>query len=243
MKPQAEIDAILFDFDGTLRMDSPRSVDAFHAHAQSEGIEVTPDRRRAAWRWIHAYWASSDELNADLAAARGDEGAYFWRRHAQRHLEVLGVPESHRADLARKLVRRMREEHHPEDIVPEDVPPTLNTLRGWGYRLGLVSNRHDPLDEVVARLGMGGHFDLVLAAGEVDMWKPDPGLLLHAAGLIGSAPQRTLYVGDNPYADVAAARAAEMRAVLIDPEGFFPEVECLRITAISDLAQYLPDLA
>jgi HAD superfamily hydrolase (TIGR01549 family) len=224
----AGIQAILFDFDGTLRFDSPRSVDVFHAHVQHEGIEVTADRRRAAWRWIHAYWAGSDELKEDLTAAGDDGEGAFWRRHAQRHLEVLGVPEGRREGLARKLVWRMREEHDPQDVVPEDVQPTLNALRQSGYRLGLVSNRRDPLDEAVARLGITAHFDVVLAAGEVDMWKPDPALLLHAAALIGSRPEHTLYVGDNPYADVAAARGAGMQAVLIDPEGFFPEADCIK---------------
>ncbi len=236
------IRAILFDFDGTLRLDSPRSVDAFHEHAQREGVGITPERRRAAWRWIHAYWAGSEELKEDLAAAGEDDEGAFWRRHAQRHLAVLGVPEARREALARKLVLRMREQHNPEDFVPEDVPPTLRELRAAGYRLGLVSNRLNPLDETVARLGIAVCFDLVLAAGEVDMWKPDPGLLLHAAELIGSRPAETLYVGDNPYADVAAANAAGMHAVLLDPEDFFPEAECIRIAAVGELPQYLLDL-
>jgi HAD superfamily hydrolase (TIGR01549 family) len=238
----AGIRAILFDFDGTLRFGSPRSVDLFHRHVRREGFEITPDRRRAAWRWLHAYWADSAELKEDLAAANGDRDSVFWWRHATRHLEALGVAEERRDSLARKLVQRLREEGSVEDIVPEDVPPTLDMLRRSGYRLGLVSNRHHPLDETVERLGIGERFDLVLAAGEVDMWKPDPGLLLHAAALIGSEPRRTLYVGDNPYADVVAARAAGMHAVLVDPEDFFPEAECLRIAAIGELSEVLPRL-
>ena len=43
------------------------------------------------------------------------------------------------------------------------------------------SNRRKPLQEVAARHEMEHHFDLLLAAGEVGAWKPDPGLLQTAA--------------------------------------------------------------
>lgn len=238
MAPLAAVRTVLFDFDGTLRFDRPRSVDAFHEQAKAEGVEVSPGGRRAAWRWIHSYWAGSDDLKADLAAAGDDRGAAFWRLHTQRHLEVLGVPEGQRGALAERLVRRMREEHDPDDIVPEDVPSTLEVLREAGCKLGVVSNRHEPLHAFADRLGLAGFFDLILAAGEVDKWKPDPDLLLHALEELGSDPEYTIYVGDNPYADVAAARAAGMQAVLVDPESFFPEVDCIVIGAIGEL----PDL-
>jgi HAD superfamily hydrolase (TIGR01662 family) len=229
---------VLFDFDGTLRFDIPRSVDAFHEQAKAEGVAVSPEDRRAAWRWIHSYWAGSEDLKADLAAAGDDREAEFWRLHTLRHLQVLGVPEDRRRDLAERLVRRMREEHNPEDIVPEDVPVTLAKLQRAGCKLGLVSNRQEPLHELAAELQIADFFHLILAAGEVDKWKPDPSLLLHAVEMMGSDPDYTIYVGDNPYADVAAAKAAGMQAVLVDPEGFFPEADCITIDAIGEL----PDL-
>ena len=238
MPPLGAVRTVLFDFDGTLRFDLPRSVDVFHEPARAEGVEVGPEGRRAAWRWIHAYWAGSEDLKADLAAAGDDRGAAFWRLHTLRHLAVLGVPEDQRRDLAERLVRRMREEHDPQDIVPEDVPVTLAKLKQAGCKLGLVSNRQEPLHELAADLGIDEFFFLILAAGEVDKWKPDPALLLHAIELMGSNPDSTIYVGDNPYADVAAAKAAGMQAVLVDPEGFFPEADCITIDAVGDL----PDL-
>lgn len=238
MAPLGAVRTVLFDFDGTLRFDMPRSVDVFHEQVRAEGIAVSPGGRRAAWRWIHSYWAGSDDLKADLAAAGDDRGAAFWKLHTLRHLEVLGVPEDQRGDLAERLVRRMREDHDPDDIVPEDVPLALAKLKGAGCRLGLVSNRHEPLEELAGQLEIAEFFDLILAAGEVGKWKPDPALLLHALEEMGSDPEFTIYVGDNPYADVAAAQAAGMQAVLVDPEKFFPEVDCLIIGSIGEL----PDL-
>jgi FMN phosphatase YigB (HAD superfamily) len=46
-------------------------------------------------------------------------------------------------------------------------------------------------------------------------------------------------VGDNYFADVIGAQKAKMRAILIDPEGLFPEAECTVIDAFDELQMVL----
>jgi FMN phosphatase YigB (HAD superfamily) len=52
---------------------------------------------------------------------------------------------------------------------------------------------------------------------------------------MGIEPGQAVYVGDNYFADVIGAQRAGMRAVLIDPEGLFPEADCPVIHKISEL--------
>jgi putative hydrolase of the HAD superfamily len=234
-----EVGAILFDLDGTLRHNDPPGVATFHGLAAELGVAASPEARLEAERWVYAYWANSAQFQEDERASGGQHDDAFWRRHAERHLRVLGAPEPRLAKLAREIHRRMMQEYQPEDRVPEDVLPTLARLRRAGYRLGLVSNRDEPLGSVVSSLDLEGAFDFTLAAGEVGWWKPNPRLLWHAVALAGVVSERAVYVGDNYYADVVCAQAAGLKPVLLDPAGLFPEADCPVIAAIGHLPSVL----
>jgi FMN phosphatase YigB (HAD superfamily) len=110
-----------------------------------------------------------------------------------------------------------------------------------GFRMGLVSNRRQPLFEVAERLGVKEHFHLLLAAGEVGAWKPDPGLLHAAAEKLSIHPANAIYVGDNYFADVLAAKAAGMLPVLYDPDGLFPEADCPVISRIDQVLEVVAE--
>ncbi|NIO11833.1 MAG: HAD-IA family hydrolase [Deltaproteobacteria bacterium] len=133
----------------------------------------------------------------------------------------------------------MVQEYQPLDRVPEDVLPTLNYLRKKGFKLGLLSNRDDPLDDLVTSLGIAEAFDLMLAAGETGWWKPDPRVFRHAAARLDVAPEASVYVGDNYFADVVGAGEAGMQPVLLDPAGLFPEAACPVISSIGQLIPLL----
>ncbi len=60
--------------------------------------------------------------------------------------------------------------------------------------------------------------DDVFSAYQINTWKPKPDIFLHAAQKMGYSPSECLVVEDSPVG-IAAANAAGMRSVLIDPEG------------------------
>ncbi|MDX1600474.1 MAG: HAD-IA family hydrolase [Anaerolineales bacterium] len=234
----SDIDAVIFDFDGTLRRNEPSGMSYFADAAEQYGLEVDSQTRREAARWNHAYWADSDERSADAEAAEGD-GEGFWLNYARRHLRALGATQRQAEQMAPEIHRHMAEQYDPVDVVPDDVVPTLDALRRAGYQLALVSNRDQALHQAVADLALEGKFELALAAGEVGWWKPDPRILLYAAERIGVDPPRAMYVGDNPYADVEGARRAGLQPVLIDPDDLFPEIRCPSIRRLGQLSALL----
>jgi putative hydrolase of the HAD superfamily len=237
------ISAILFDFDGTLRFSEPSAIDTFHRFAAELGVDVTLERELAARRWIAEYWANSDELLLDLEIyGNYPENGDFWKHHSEKHLTRLGAVSSDTKALAEAVTSRMQAEYESEDFVPADVHRELMALQQAGYRLGVVSNRQLGFWDLVHQLGLADLFEIVLAAGEVGIWKPDPGLLLHATSTMGVDPNRTVYVGDNYFADVVCARAAGMRQVLVDPFSLFPDPGCAVITSVAELRPVLVTL-
>ena len=161
----------------------------------------------------------------------------FWVRYSRRLLEAVGATEI--GDSHAEAITRRFSDYTPRAELNHGAFETLSGLKRAGYRLGLVSNRSHPLDSVVEELGLTGMFEFVLAAGEVGIWKPDPGILLEALRLGQCSPECSVYVGDNYYADVVSARAAGLTPVLLDPEGLFPEVKCRVISCLTELLDWL----
>jgi HAD superfamily hydrolase (TIGR01662 family) len=133
----------------------------------------------------------------------------------------------------------MAEFYRPESIVPEDVRRVLPQLKEAGYLLAVLSNRDKPFQEELQTHGIAGFFDFSLAAGEVSVWKPDPGLFEHALARAGLSADDAVYVGDNYYADVVGARGAGLRPILYDPLGIFSDPDCPQIRSFDELNSIL----
>jgi 2-haloalkanoic acid dehalogenase type II len=236
------IRAVVFDLDGTLRHGRPSYNDAFFDIATRLGIDDFAENRKRNMRWLHYYWAQSAELMDDLETFVESQEA-FWTNHAQRALVALGCTPSRAAALAFEVYQHMTLTYQPEDWVPEDVPQALQTLQSAGYRLGVLSNRTHSYQEQLAAMGLAGFFEFALAAGEIDSWKPEPGIFHHAVDLLKMPAGEMLYVGDNYYADVVGARRAGLQAVLIDRDRTFPDADCAVIRVMGDLPALLAGAA
>ncbi len=231
------IRAIFFDLDGTLRHNLPSGGEFFADYAIELGLHATREDRLRAMRWEHFYWANSPELKADKRAYPDD--AQFWAMYARRQLVALGASNDEADALTPKVTAYMSAAYKPKSVVPEDAMRLLPALKDRGYPLALISNRDKPYQEEAQALGLGTFFDLVLAGGELDMWKPEPHIFVHACQQLNVLPTETTYVGDNYFADVIGARRAGLRPVLYDPRGIFDEPGCATIRSFDELGDVI----
>lgn len=234
MIPANGIKAIFFDLDGTLRHSVPSGGDVFTDYVLSLGLQVNEEARLRALRWEHLYWANSTDLRDDLLAHSADT-ENFWIEYSRRRLLALGASPAWAREFAPDVSRHMGEFYRPESIVPEDVRRTLPQLKEAGYILAVISNRDNPFQELLHEHGIGEYFDFSMAAGEVKIWKPDPGLFEHALQRVHLSPAEAIYVGDNYYADVVGSRRAGLQPVLYDPLGIFPDPDCPTIKSFDEL--------
>ncbi len=230
------IKAIFFDLDGTLRQSLPAGGEFFADYAIQLGLRLTQEDRLRAMRWEHFYWANSVDLIADRKAYPDDR--IFWSMYARRQLVALGASYAQAAELAPHVTEHMEQAYKPKSIVPQDAMRLLPGLKEH-YVLGMISNREKPYREEIEALRLGSFFQLVLAGGEIRMWKPEPYIFAHACQLLSIAPTEAMYVGDNYFADVVGARRAGWQPVLYDPRGIFPDPGCPKITSFGELESVL----
>jgi putative hydrolase of the HAD superfamily len=100
-----------------------------------------------------------------------------------------------------------------------DALPGLEALRARGVSRFCVSNWDISLAEVLERCGLAAGLDGVVVSAGAGARKPDPRIFEHALRLAGCAAEDALHVGDTPEEDLEGARAAGIRALLIDRSG------------------------
>ena len=111
----------------------------------------------------------------------------------------------------------------------DDVVPALRELRGQGLRLIVVSNWDCSLPEWLDRAGIGALVDGSVSSAVVGEAKPAPAVFEAGLRLAGCDAAEALFVGDSVENDVAGARAAGLRAVLVQRAGDLPPgVEAVR---------------
>ncbi|GAB3977932.1 HAD-IA family hydrolase [Actinoallomurus acanthiterrae] len=196
----APLEAVLFDFSGTL-FDDTGVLDpaALVATAARHGVEL--DQPTAA-----------DVIRRTLRHVDSPEG------FAAREGSDLS-PEAHRAvwsmliadagPFGPELVAALYEcLTDPEAWLPyPDTVPVLRALRDSGVRTGVLSNIGWDIRPAFARVGALESLHTVVLSCEHGMAKPDPALFAVACERLGASPDRVLYVGDDPVKDGAAVRA------------------------------------
>lgn len=100
-------------------------------------------------------------------------------------------------------------------LYPE-VGRTLADLNGRAT--GIVSNADaENIDGALAASGL--EFQVVVTSEGVRCYKPASGIFREAIGLVGRAPEETLYVGDSQDDDIVGARQVGMPVAWLNREG------------------------
>ena len=95
------------------------------------------------------------------------------------------------------------------------VPGLLGELRER-YCVGLLTDGPSRAQRSkLERLGWTDLFDAVVVTGELEAGKPDSRAFAALTDRLGVPPEETVYIGDNPAADVRGAKRAGMLAVQV----------------------------
>ena len=209
------IEAIIFDMDGLLVDSEPTWDKARVRMARRAGKE----------------WTQQDHIN--VMGVSTDE----WGRYMIERLELTATLEEVQAEIIHEMMEMYRQE------IPFK-PSAVEAVR-WAaakYPTALASGSHPRLIEfVVQSPELQGCFDVVLAADQVGVGKPDPTIYLETARRLGIAPEKCLCI-ENSLMGVLAGRRAQMYVINIpDPKFPLPEEQRSAADLILDSLSELSD--
>lgn len=208
------VDGVLFDVDDTLVDTQQAFAAALSAVARAYLPHVEPDRHGdvlTAWR--------ADVGGHYRAYTRGEVG-YLEQRMARAnalHTEFGGVPldEAAYAEWNRVFEAGFARAWaaHP------DAAEVVERLLAAGLAVGALTNAAVAYQTAkMARAGLE-HVPVLVGVDTFGVGKPDPRVFAEACRLLGTAPGRTAYVGDELDIDARAAVAAGLVGVWVDRPG------------------------
>jgi HAD superfamily hydrolase (TIGR01509 family) len=187
---------VIFDLDGTLVDSEAQSNQAF--------LDLIPELGDSVEELIRRY------RGLRLAPVIADLESRIGRK----------LPDSFQAGY-RKRVAELFEQRL------EAMPGARQMLDGLSCARCIASS--GPPEKIRHSLRLSGlapYFgERVFSSYEVGSWKPEPGLLLHAARAMGFSPDRCIVVEDSD-AGLIAAKAAGMRALHFAPDGIASSIDC-----------------
>jgi HAD superfamily hydrolase (TIGR01509 family) len=207
-------ECILFDSDGTLVDSEPLTFRALAEWLAELGPALDADELHLRYRG----WKLGDVLS-ELEAVHG-----------------LVLP----PDFEPRFRAYQRERF---EVELQPVPGVPELLRDLPQAKAVVTS--GPLAKVrkaLAVTGLDVYFgDNVYSAYEVGIWKPDPGIYLHAAADMGFGPARCLAIEDSPIG-LAAAVESGIPSVFLNRYGDrCPYDDVTEITSMDELRTVLAD--
>jgi 2-phosphoglycolate phosphatase len=183
-----QVEAVLFDLDGTLIDSAPDLGAAADQMRTDRGMASLP---------LDAYRPMAG------AGARGMLGVAFGM--APDHPEFPAM----REEFFRNYERRMTSSTHAFDGVPELLQALVRRSLRWGVVTNKSMRFTGPL---TAAMPLFATAATIVGGDSTPHSKPHPAPLLEAARQLGLAPERCIYVGDDER-DIVAGRAAGMPTV------------------------------
>lgn len=224
------IDAVLFDFFGTLvdyQPDRSRlAYPASHAMASALGYEGDHDAFVVTWDDASTQ-LDIESFRTDVEYSMTDAALAFAASAG------LALAPDDAAALGASYVGEWQ-----QHVVP--VPGAVAMLQRLAleHRLGIVSNTHDPLmvPALLDVMGVSDLFGVVVLSVEHGHRKPHASIYRRALDALGCEPDATVFVGDSFEPDYAAPRALGLHAFAIGahdvPAGH-------RLTTVTDLEDAL----
>lgn len=194
------IDAVLFDFDGTLHFgDKDELYARLFAISEAMGSAFTMDE-------IKEFGNRSDYIEMRTLMVTEHN-----RRHAN-----LQTTEDIFEGMNREISNPEFGQFDHHFYTAEGAIDSIMDVRESGKKTGLVTTRGaNSLPRLLRHHGLEGLFDVQVNRTDAERRKPHPQPIALALGRLGVNPHRALYVGDLQIDDIGAGNAIGMKTALV----------------------------
>jgi putative hydrolase of the HAD superfamily len=196
------IEAILFDMNGTLRVREPHEPTQRAAFSRLRELLGKEDASNKYWEELgrrqkaYSHWAQENLLQLSEEE--------IWSRWI-----LPDGPRKQVESVAAELTLAWSE-RKGRAIPKPGAEETIVELKRRGYRLGVISNTMSSLDipRSLVTFGWKDYFDVVILSSATKFRKPAPEPFLEAAHALGVLPARCAYLGNRISKDIVGCKRA-----------------------------------
>ncbi len=237
------IKAVFFDAGETLLYPHPSFAELFATTITSAGRPVTAQevndvRARLAPHLLDIAEESGVEKGPSMSP---EDSRTFWTFLYRRFLEELGkagalgrTPEQDMDEALVSLLYETFSKSSTYRLFP-DALSALTTLQG-SYRLGLISNFDEWLQEMLVELEVGHLFEVAVISGIEGVEKPDPRIYELALERAGVSAEEAVHVGDSPGLDCEPAASVGIKPILLDRDRRYSDMPWPVVTSLDEIS-------
>ncbi len=192
-------DAVIFDLDNTLHDRDRGVVDFLQAQYRRHAVELGSI---SLTDWVARFVLL-------------ERGGKIWKDVVYQQLA-----EEFSFDIPPKQLLLEYETEFCSHVIPySGLQETLRSLKGEGWRLGIVTNgRSEFQRRTISALHIEQFLDVIVVSAECGLRKPDPAIFQRALHELDCHATDSWFVGDDPDADVKGATDAGMQAIHFNPK-------------------------
>lgn len=168
------------------------------------------------------------------------ESPEVFSRYVRYICEEIGIPWEKKAE---RLLDELREINRRTNLWRGGAVPgareVLEDLKENGYLLGVISNSDGRLENLLNEVGLAEYLNVIADSHVVGVEKPDPRIFLWALERTAVSPEHAVYVGDFYSLDVVGARRVGVHAILLDPLGAWPLLDCVKAKDLFEVRSLL----
>jgi putative hydrolase of the HAD superfamily len=196
------IDAILFDMNGTLRRREPHEPTQTRATQRILELLEKKDIPDSYWDELTSRREKYNQWAQDHLIQLAEEE--IWTRWI-----LPDYPSEQIAPVAAELTLAWSERKGHTVPIP-GAEQMLVELKRRGYRLGVISNTMSSLDipRDLGTFGWNEYFEVVILSSALKVRKPAPGPFVEAARLLNLEPARCAYLGNRISKDIVGCKRA-----------------------------------
>lgn len=207
---------VLFDIDNTLLLKKPTIAEKVWELAVQLKPSIQLEEVERAYAASELWQGAQIKKENETGQRMPDEE--YLQNVAAVYQRALGLEE----EACKGLTSLFGRNYHKEYQLMPGAHGLLAQLKGAGAKLGIVSNNHTGVRQVLEGMGIAGFFGCIVISEEVGLYKPDPQILQLACEKLGVPCAGSIYVGDHPF-DVLCAHGAGMAALWL-PANRFMEI-------------------
>ena len=230
------IKAVFFDLYQTLVRYQPSQEELETKALKSFGINMTPDALHHPVLTANEY-IYQQIAKRPLSQRTREETMALYMEYQRIVLKEAGIAVDEKVVLG---LLGVMQQAKMDLVLFDDVPAALDDLKKRGLKLGLISNIEKDMTATLDKLGLSSRLDIVVTSQDAGFTKPQPEIFRYALKRAGVQPDEAVYIGDQYQVDVIGAKAAGMKGILLDRDGYYKEkLGCTKVKSLGELMGYL----
>jgi len=230
------VKTVCFDLYNTLARYEP-PLEIIHANACRDlGIEVNPGALIKALPVADMFWRNENS-RSPIEKRPQDQKMTVYAEYEIKLLKEVEIEINH--ETALRIMAKIQQGGLNFEVY-DDSLPTLKLLKDHDLTLGLISNVGQDVEQTCKELGLLPYLDFKVTSFEVGYDKPRPEIFLVALEKAQTKPEEAMYVGDQYDQDVVGARGVGMKALLLDRNDSFTDInDCPRIHSLAEIVDHI----